>query len=85
MNTVNVPMITYIIVSLFAIFILAYFLHSCNNNKEDFCGKCSGIGIKTDSNRSLLSKLYNQGKLTEYSKFHKNKDWMGMPWDLSRI
>ena len=36
------------------------------------CGRCTGMGIKTCPNRPLVSKLYNEGKLTENTNLSKN-------------
>ena len=51
-------------------------------NTENFCGycfnssrlsgRCTGMGIKTCPNRPLVSKLYNEGILTENTNLIKN-------------
>lgn len=80
MNQKNISMIVYVVVSLVAVSILGYLLYDCKK-KEKFCGACTPMGMKTNPNRALLHKLYNEGKLTEFSNFGKNPQWGGAPWD----
>jgi len=38
---------------------------SADNPSGDCCGTCQGMGTKVFTNRPLLHKLYNEGKVTE--------------------
>ena len=44
-------------------------------NKDTFCGACSNIGLQVNTDRALLSKLYNSGQLTENSKLERGDKW----------
>lgn len=52
--------------------------------KEAFCGTCQGIGNKVCPNRKMLHKLYNEGKLTEFTtNLEQNKNqWPETSWDI---
>ena len=50
------------------------------SNKDSFCGACSNIGLQVNTNRALLSKLYNSGQLTENSKLERGKNWKMGPY-----
>ena len=76
----NVAMIIYVVVSLVAIGVLVYFYTRCKKG-ENFCGACHGIGIKSYPDRPLVRRLYDEGKLTEFTPRHKDEEWQGLPWD----
>lgn len=76
----NIAVGLYVLLSLVAIGVLAYFLYECKN-KEKFCGACQGMDGMTFPNRQLIRKLYNEGKLTEYSPMVPNKHWHQNSWD----
>lgn len=70
----------YVLLSLVAIAVLAYFLYDCKN-KEKFCGACQGMDGMTYPDRELIRKLYNEGKLTEYSPMNQHPKWKKNSWD----
>lgn len=76
----NIAIGFYVLVSLASIGVLAYFLYECKN-KEKFCGACQGMDGMTFPNRQMIHKLYNEGKLTEYSQLTPNKHWNQNSWD----
>ena len=83
----DMMMILYILFSLVVIGIFVYLYWKCNKKTSEgfFCGACQGIGNKICTNRSLLRKLYDEGKLTEFtdnSKVHKN--WEQMEYDIPK-
>ena len=51
------------------------------SKKDHFCGTCQGLGIKQCPNRPLISKLYNEGILTENSDLVRDKEWPTMSFD----
>jgi len=63
----NIALIVYVVVSLAGLAVLGYFLYNCKKNKEPFCGTCQGAGQKVCTNKALLRKLYQEGKLTEFT------------------
>ena len=57
---------------------------SLNNRyqkRENFCGACQGINGMTFPNRAMLRKLYQEGKLTEYSNLAQPAGWKKNSWD----
>lgn len=70
--------ITPVVLSVLSITLLLMFMS--RSKKEKFCGSCRGIGIKTCPNRPLLHKLYNDGKLTEFTELHR-RPWKGLEWN----
>lgn len=81
----NVAVIVYVVVSLVVILFLFWKMKNPTNNKESFCGTCTGAfgNFKTCTNRPLLQQLYNDGLLTEFSNLQTNGKWdtRGMPYD----
>lgn len=74
----NIALIIYVVVSLAALTVMSYFLYTCKRNKETFCGTCQGLGNKVCTNKSLLLKLYHEGKLTEFTDRSKYpQHWNG--------
>lgn len=63
----NVISYMYIIVSLFAIAILSY-LYINKTNTESFCS-CRNMTNKICPDPKVLTKLYESGKLTEFTDF----------------
>ena len=55
------------------------------HNKDNFCGACQNIGLQVNTNRKLLSKLYNSGQLTENSKLERGTQWKTGPYDGSQF
>ena len=49
------------------------------NNRT--CGSCQGINGMTFPDRSLVRKLYDEGKLTEYTYLPKSTQWTKNSWD----
>ena len=75
---------------LVAVVALAVLLVRCHGNETfcgrcadspNMCGACTGIGLKTCPDRALVSKLYNEGKLTEYSGWGDEKLEWSSPLD----
>ena len=66
MNTSNTLFLLYLVVSLVAMGVMAYYLVKCHN-KSDFC-MCSGMDNKYCPDPNELKRLYAEGKLTEYSQ-----------------
>ena len=70
-----------LLMSLFAVGVLAFLLVRCKNNKDHFCGTCQGIGNKVCTDRALLKKLYNNGTLTESTALKREGKWDQFSWD----
>jgi len=70
-----------LLLSLIAVGVLAFLLVRCNNNKDQFCGTCQGIGNKVCTDRDLLHKLYSKGILTESTALERGKQWPQFSWD----
>lgn len=70
-----------LLMSLFAVGVLAFLLVRCKNNKDHFCGTCQGIGNKVCTDRALLKKLYNNGTLTESTALKREGKWAQFSWD----
>jgi hypothetical protein len=45
---------------------------SADHPSGDCCGTCQGMDTKVFTNRPLLHKLYNEGKVTENTRFIRN-------------
>ena len=59
------------------------YLHCNSSNKDNFCGTCQGMDIKTCPDKPLLHQLYDDGKLTESSDLKRSKEWPKLPkWPL---
>ena len=79
MANLNLAMVAYVVISLSAIGVLLVLYLKCKNKGEGFC---QGIGYKVCPNLPLLHKLYNEGKVTEFSDFANNPpQWQEMGWD----
>lgn len=50
-------------------------------NVNRTCGSCQGVNGMTFPNRSLIHKLYDEGKLTEYSQLPSRTEWKKNSWD----
>jgi hypothetical protein len=50
-------------------------------DSKNMCGSCVGMGSKTCPNRAEVSKLYNEGKLTEYSGWGNEPRHWNSPLD----
>lgn len=42
---------------------------------ENFCGSCQGIGSMTFRNPTEMSRLYEEGKLTEFTPMPEPTEW----------
>ena len=42
---------------------------------ENFCGSCQGIGSMTYRNPTEMSRLYEEGKLTEFTPMPEPTEW----------
>lgn len=42
---------------------------------ENFCGSCQGIGSMTFRNPTEMSRLYEEGKLTEFTPMPESTEW----------
>ncbi len=49
-------------------------------SKDNFCGACQNIGLHVNTNRKLLSHLYNSGQLTENSELERGDKWKTGPY-----
>ena len=50
------------------------------HSKDNFCGACQNIGLQVNTNRKLLSHLYNSGQLTENSELERGDKWKTGPY-----
>ena len=80
----NILSISYFIISMIVIIVLIIFLIRCK--KESFCA-CRNMTSKRCPDPSVLTSLYNSGKLTEFTDFAKiqksNPKWKQvMPDDI---
>ncbi len=81
MVKLNIAMIAYVVISLVAIGVLAGLYMKCKKKEDGFCN-CTGIGNRVCPNLPLLHKMYNDGKLTEFTDRSKNpRHWQEMGWD----
>ena len=69
-----------IVVLVVVIVVLAILLVQ-SNNKEKFCGTCQGLSNKVGVDKKLLSKLYQDGDLTENSPRERLRGWPLLTWD----
>ena len=72
-------MVGLIALTVLALVFIVLFVHchsKCGKSSEPYCGRrcannmcgsCVGMGLKTCPDRALVSRLYNEGKLTEYN------------------
>lgn len=68
LTIINIILVISLMILLYFTINFSYMLGNCkatNQKKENFCGACQGIGIKTCPNKQELRKLYNECKLTE--------------------
>ena len=69
-----------IVLLLVVVVVLAVLLVQCHN-KEKFCGTCQGLSNKVGVDKKLLSKLYQDGDLTENSPRERLRGWPLLTWD----
>ena len=50
-------------------------------DSKNMCGSCVGMGLMTCPNRAEVSRLYNEGKLTEYSGWGNEPRHWNSPLD----
>lgn len=51
-------------------------------SSDNFCGTCQGLDSKVCPNKQLLRKLYEEGKLTEFTDLKKGDKWGSFgAWD----
>jgi hypothetical protein len=67
LDSINLS-ITYIVGSILVIIILIIMLNNCKH--ENFCA-CRNMTSKRCPNPEVLTNLYNDGKLTEFTNFAK--------------
>jgi hypothetical protein len=81
MSNVNPAVIVFVLIALCAIGALTYMLLECKKKLKGE-GFCQGIGNKVCTNRPLLHKLYNEGKLTEFTDFgNQPREFEEMEWN----
>jgi hypothetical protein len=82
MTNQNIGFLIYIIASLIAITILSYLYIAKKPSSDPFCS-CRNMTNKICPDPKVLTKLYNSGKLTEFTNFAKiqsdNKDNWKVP------
>ena len=89
-NKMNIVCVIVVAVALAALVAFVWLYVRCRNkekfcghchNSPNFCSKCTGLGIKTCPDRKLVSKLYNEGKLTEYNGWSNDPTKWSSPID----
>jgi len=63
------------LISIISILLIGILVKEQKDNYCNYCSTCQGMDSIVYPNRKILKKLYNEGKLTEFSDFDNHNRW----------